>query len=138
MCVYTYIHTYMYMLSLVDMYYQFTIIYTCIVYVCCLRFVSDWTHPLDILSADSDVFCYYLSKQGAWTTQPLEQILDSEFLLCELGVLPASVKETLLRRGRPFGQLASKTPNQGLERRFCCWFAKPRLANKDLFVHRHR
>ena len=53
--------------------------------VCCLRFVSDWTQPLDILSADSEFMCYYLSTKGAWATQPLEQILDSEFLLCELG-----------------------------------------------------
>ena len=26
-------------------------------------------------------------KKSAWATQPLEQILDSEFLLCELGVM---------------------------------------------------
>ena len=32
----------------------------------------------------------YLSKKGFWATQPLEQILDSEFLLCELGVAGTS------------------------------------------------
>ena len=31
--------------------------------VCCLRFVSDWTQPLDILSTDSEFVCCYLSKQ---------------------------------------------------------------------------
>ena len=31
--------------------------------VCCLRFVSDWTQPLDILSADSEFVCFYLSKK---------------------------------------------------------------------------
>ena len=46
-----------------------------------------WTQPLDILSAASQFVCYYLSnRKGAWATQPLEQILDSELLLCELGV----------------------------------------------------
>ena len=54
--------------------------------VCCLRFVSDWTQPLDILSANRESVCYYLSKRGAWATQPLEQILNSEFLVWELGV----------------------------------------------------
>ena len=38
--------------------------------------------PWKILAPPSN----YLSKQGFWATQPLEQILDSEFLLCELGV----------------------------------------------------
>ena len=32
--------------------------------VCCLRLVSDWTQPLDILSADSEFMCYYLSNKG--------------------------------------------------------------------------
>ena len=32
--------------------------------VCCLRFVSDWTKPLDILSADNDCICCYLSNKG--------------------------------------------------------------------------
>ena len=59
--------------------------------VCCLRFVSDWTQPLDILSADSECICYHLSNKGAWATQPLEQILDSEFLPCELGVQGADI-----------------------------------------------
>ena len=55
--------------------------------LCCLRFVSDWTQPVDIiLSADSELICYYLSNKGAWATQPLEQILDSELLLRELSV----------------------------------------------------
>ena len=27
--------------------------------VCCLRFVSDWTQPLDILLADSELVCYF-------------------------------------------------------------------------------
>ena len=53
----------------------------------------DWTQPLDILSADSEFVCYYLSKKGAWATQPLGQILDSEFLLCEQGVARASASE---------------------------------------------
>ena len=61
--------------------------------VCCLRFVSDWTRPLDILSADI-VNCFVITYQqkGAWATRPLEQILDSELLLCELGVVNSSHK----------------------------------------------
>ena len=31
--------------------------------VCCLRFLSDWTQPLDVLSADREFMCYYLSKR---------------------------------------------------------------------------
>ena len=31
--------------------------------VCRLRFVSDWTRPLDILSADSECVCYLLSTK---------------------------------------------------------------------------
>ena len=31
--------------------------------VCCLGFVSDWTQPLDIISADSECMCYYLSTK---------------------------------------------------------------------------
>ena len=72
--------------------YAYIYIYT----VCCLRFVSDGTQPLDILSADSEFVCYYLSKKGAWATQPLEQILDGELLLCELGVYYSIVDNTIL------------------------------------------
>ena len=43
------------------------------------RFGSFRTQPLEILSADS-------VRISLKRTQPLEQILDSEFLLCELGV----------------------------------------------------
>ena len=39
-------------------------------------------NPRKILAPPSN----YLSKKGFWATQPLEQISDSEFLLCELGV----------------------------------------------------
>ena len=45
-------------------------------------------NPLKILAPPSNC----LSKKGLWATQPLEQILDSEFLLCELGVLPVEVR----------------------------------------------
>ena len=38
--------------------------------ICCLRFVSDWTQPLDILSADSELVCYYLSKKGPGQPNP--------------------------------------------------------------------
>ena len=31
--------------------------------VCCLRFVSDRTQPLDILSADREFICYHLSTK---------------------------------------------------------------------------
>ena len=41
------------------------------------RFVSFRSQPLENL---------YLLKKGFWATQPLEQILVAEFLLCELGV----------------------------------------------------
>ena len=39
-------------------------------------------NPWNILAPPSN----YLSKKGFWATQPLRQILDSEFLLCELGM----------------------------------------------------
>ena len=39
-------------------------------------------NPWKILAPPSN----YLSNNDFWATQPLEQILDSEFLLCELGV----------------------------------------------------
>ena len=39
-------------------------------------------NPWKILAPPSN----YLSKEGFWATQPLEQILVAEFLLCELGV----------------------------------------------------
>ena len=39
-------------------------------------------NPWKILAPPSN----YLSKKSFWATQPLEQILDSEFLLCEPGV----------------------------------------------------
>ena len=40
-------------------------------------------NPSKILAPPSS----YLSNKGFWATQPLEQILVAEFLLCELGVL---------------------------------------------------
>ena len=39
-------------------------------------------NPWKILAPPSS----YLSKKGFWATQPLEQILVAEFLLCELCV----------------------------------------------------
>ena len=44
--------------------------------------------------------------------------------------LPAGVREkkTLLRKRRRMGQLASKTPNRGLESSMCCRIAWPGLA----------
>ena len=39
-------------------------------------------NPWKILAPPSN----YLSKNDFWATQPLEQILVAEFLLCELGV----------------------------------------------------
>ena len=46
------------------------------------RFVSFRTQPLENLSAAVKLPI----KKGFWATQPLEQILVAEFLLCELGV----------------------------------------------------
>ena len=40
-------------------------------------------------------------------------------------------EKTLLRRRRPFGQLAWKTPNRGLESSFCRWIAWQGLAQKE-------
>ena len=34
--------------------------------------------------------------------------------------------------------LKKKTPNQELDGSFCCCVARQRLAQTDLFVHRHR
>ena len=44
-------------------------------------------NPLKILAPPSN----YLSKKGFWATQPLEQILVAEFLLCELALAPPEV-----------------------------------------------
>ena len=41
-------------------------------------------NPWNILAPPSN----YLWKRGFWATQPLEQVLDGEFLLRELGVRP--------------------------------------------------
>ena len=62
------------------------------------RFGSFRTQPLENLSAAVKLPI----KKGFWATQPLEQILDSEFLLCELGVglklgVPENTKKTLWR-----------------------------------------
>ena len=46
---------------------------------------------------------------------------------------PASVKKTLLRRRRPLGRAAWKTPNRGEDRSFSCWIAKQRLEQKECF-----
>ena len=53
------------------------------------RFRSFRTQPLENLSAAVKLPI----KKGFWATQPLEQILDSEFLLCELGVQPLGTRE---------------------------------------------
>ena len=64
--------------------------------VCCLRFVSDWTQPLEILSADSKFMCYYLpAKKGVWEIQPLEQILDSDFLLCACSIITIAINSSI-------------------------------------------
>ena len=52
---------------------------------CCLRFVSDWTQPLDILAQIVNLCVITYQQKGALTTQSLEQMLDSECLLCKLG-----------------------------------------------------
>ena len=54
-------------------------------------------NPWKILAPPSN----YLSTKGFWATQPLEQILVAEILLCELGVATAS---DILREG-------TSTPN---------------------------
>ena len=46
-------------------------------------------NPWNILAPPSN----YLSKNDFRATQPLEQILDSEFLLCKLGVQPLGTWE---------------------------------------------
>ena len=58
------------------------------------RFASFRTQPLENLSAAVKL----PSKNDFWATQPLEQILDSEFLLCELGVPLAALTAYRLRR----------------------------------------
>ena len=50
------------------------------------RFASFRTQPLENLSAAVKLPV----KKGLWATQPLEQILVAEFLLCELGVHPST------------------------------------------------
>ena len=64
-------------------------------------------NPWKVLAPPSN----YLSKKSFWATQPLEQILDSKFLLCELGV-----------REWPYGALVSPAPVKTAARFFFFFF----------------
>ena len=59
-------------------------------------------------------------------------VLPGVVILTSAGVC----EKTLLRRRGPLGKSAWKTPNQGLDSSFCCWIARPRLVQKECFVHR--
>ena len=71
MCIYVYIIHIMHQTAMNSQYTQFAIQDS--------RLFGP-NQPLESLSA-----AVKLQKKGFWATQPLEQILDSEFLLCELG-----------------------------------------------------
>ena len=53
--------------------------------VCCLRFVSDWTQPLDILSAESEFVCYCLSTKGCLGNPTLGTNLGQRILAMRTG-----------------------------------------------------
>ena len=53
--------------------------------VCCLRFVSGWTHPLDILSPDSELVCYYLSTKRCLVNPTLGTNLGQRILAMRTG-----------------------------------------------------
>ena len=55
---------------------------------CCLRFVSDWTQPLDILNADSEFVCYYLSTKGCLGNPTLGTNLGQRILAMGTGCKP--------------------------------------------------
>ena len=56
--------------------------------VSCLRFVSDWTQPLDILSTDSEFVCYYLSDKGCLGNPTLGTNLGQRILSMRTGCSP--------------------------------------------------
>ena len=53
--------------------------------VCCLRFASDWTQPLDILNADSEFVCYYLSNKRCLGNTTLGTNLGQRILAMRTG-----------------------------------------------------
>ena len=53
-------------------------------------------------------------------------------------LLPAPVRKNELQRGRQVGRQAFRAPNQGLESSLCNRIAGWRLAESELFTHRHR
>ena len=53
--------------------------------VCCLRFVSDWTQPLEFLSADSEFICYYLSTKRCLGNPTLGTNLGQRILAMRKG-----------------------------------------------------
>ena len=55
--------------------------------VCCLRFVSDWTQPLDILSADSECICYYRSNKWCLGNPTLGTNLGQRILAMRTGCI---------------------------------------------------
>ena len=56
--------------------------------ICCLRFVSDWTQLLDILSADSEFMCYYLANKGCLGNPTLGTNLGQRILAMRTGCMP--------------------------------------------------
>ena len=64
-----------------------TLLYNILHPVCCLRSVSDWTQPLDILSADSELVCYYLSTKGCLGNPTLGTNLGQRILAMRTGCM---------------------------------------------------
>ena len=51
----------------------------------CLRFVSDWTQPLDMLSADHELVCSYLSTKRCLGNPTLGTNLGQHILAMRTG-----------------------------------------------------
>ena len=56
--------------------------------VCCVGFVSDWTQPVDILSADIEFVSYYLSTKGYLGNPTLGTNLGQRMLAMRTGCMP--------------------------------------------------
>ena len=80
-------------------------------------------------SERSHHFFVLLAKIGATLSALLRGAVSVPLTLYHTGVC----EKTLLRKRRPLGKSACKSPHQELERSFCCCFAGQRLAPKECF-----
>ena len=98
-CVCIYIYIYIYAPPVSSRYIDIT--HYTIPPVCCLRFVSDWTQPLDILSADSEFMCYRLSTKRCLGNPTLGTNLGQRNLAMRTGCsyIYTMIESTILKAG---------------------------------------